>query len=97
MKTINAVLKLLSALAVIAGTVYLIATYGDKIVAWAKSMMAKCPCCCGDCEDAPVEEAAPAEEAPAEEAPAAEETPAEEEAPAADETAPVAEEEDFEA
>ena len=49
MKTINAVLKLLSALAVIAGTVYLIATYGDKIVAWAKSMMAKCPCCCGDC------------------------------------------------
>lgn len=97
MKTIHAVLKLLSVLAVIAGTVYLIATYGDRIVAWAKSMMAKCPCCCGDCEDAPVEEAAPAEEAPAEEAPAAEEASAAEEAPVSDEAAPVAEEEDFEA
>ena len=95
MKTIHAVLKLLSVLAVIAGTVYLIATYGDRIVAWAKSMMAKCPCCCGDCEDAPVEEAAPAKEEPAEEAPAADS--AAEEAPVSDEAAPVAEEEDFEA
>ena len=100
MKTINAVLKLLSVLAVIAGTVYLIATYGDKIVAWAKSMMAKCPCC-GGCEELPVTEEAPVEEAPveeapAEEAPAAEEAPVEE-APAAEESAPVAEEEDFEA
>lgn len=102
MKTLGAIIKLMTALATVAGAVYIIATYGDKIVAWAKDVMAKLPCteCCSAPaeEEAPVEEAAPAEEAPAEE-PAAEEAPAEEEAPAAEEAvdAPVAEEADFEA
>ena len=44
------VLKILTALAAIAGTVYVIATYGDKIVAWAKNLLASCPCCNDTCE-----------------------------------------------
>lgn len=44
------VLKVLTALAAIAGIVYVIATYGDKIVAWAKKIMAACPCCNNTCE-----------------------------------------------
>ncbi|MDD5953646.1 MAG: hypothetical protein PUD38_00415 [Firmicutes bacterium] len=97
MKTI---LKVLSALAAIAGAVYVIATYGDKIVAWAKKIMASCPCCSEACKcacesesdtEAPAEEA-PAEEVPAEEAPA-EEAPVEEVVIADNE--PVAVDEDF--
>ena len=89
------VLKVFSALAAAAGIVYLIATYGEEIVAWAKKLMERCPCCkvIPDAEEAATEEAAaPAEEAPAEGAPV-EETPAEE-APA--EETVVAEEADFE-
>ena len=44
------VLKILTALAAIAGIVYVIATYGDKIVAWAKKILASCPCCNKTCE-----------------------------------------------
>ena len=58
MKVFAAVVKVLAALAAVAGAVYAIATYGDKIVAWAKNLMAKCPCSCTQ---------VPAEEAPAEE------------------------------
>ena len=91
--------KILTALATIAGAVYIVATYGEQIVAWCKkvwSMLPKCPCC----EEAEaveefVEEAA-AEEAPAEEA-AAEEVSVEEAAPevVVAENEPVAAEEDF--
>ena len=91
-------LKLLTALATIAGVVYVVATYGDKIVEWAKKIwaaMPKCPCC----EEAePAAEEAVVEEAAAEE-PVAEEARAEEEPVAeevvVEETAPVAEEADF--
>lgn len=91
-------LKLLTALATIAGVVYVVATYGDKIVEWAKKIwaaMPKCPCC----EEAePAAEEAVVEEAVAEE-PVAEEAPAQEEPVAeevvVEETAPVAEEADF--
>ena len=44
------VLKILTALAAIAGIVYVIATNGDKIVAWAKKILASCPCCNDTCE-----------------------------------------------
>lgn len=103
MKSLNIILKVLSALATVAGIVYLIATYGDKIVAWAKDLMAKCPCNCEEAAEAEetVEEATEeAVEETVEEAPASEEVPAEapaEEAPAAEDNAPVADEEDFEA
>ena len=49
MKTASVILKILAALAAIAGIVYVIATYGDKIVAWAKGLLGKCKCGC-DCE-----------------------------------------------
>ena len=100
MKTI---LKLLTALAAIAGVVYVIATFGDKIVAWAKGILPTCDCKCdgectcgGECtcneEDIAVE--TPAEEAVEE---VVEEEVVAEEAPVVDEGEPVAEEADFEA
>ena len=103
MKAFSTVVKILTALAAVAGAVYVVATYGDKIVAWAKKMWASMPQCpaCEETEEV-VEEAA-AEEVV--ETPAAEEVPAEE--PAAEEVPvaevvveegePVAEEADFEA
>ena len=95
MKTVKCVMKVLAALAAIAGAVYLIAAYGDKLVAWAKRVIGCCPW-----DEGMEEEEAPAEEAPvaetsAEEAPA-EEAPAAEEVPAVEDNAPVASEEDFE-
>ena len=51
MKTVNTIVKIVTALAAIAGAIYLIATYGDKIVAWAKKILGSCKCCCdGECE-----------------------------------------------
>lgn len=102
MKTFTIIAKILAALATIAGIVYLVATYGDKIVAWTKKLLGSCPCCNGDCEcecegececeeaeEVSVEEV-PVEEAPVEEAPVVEEA-------AAPEGEIVAEETDFEA
>lgn len=98
MKTLNAVVKLLAALAALAGVIYLIAVYGDRIVAWAKKLLGCCPWDEG--EEAPAEEETPAEETLAEEVPAeevpAEEIPAEAPAAAAEDNTPVANEEDFE-
>lgn len=102
MKVFTNIVKVLVALAAVAGAVYAVATYGDKLVAWAKKLLNGCPCTCDcdcdcacdcDCEEveAPVEQPV-AEEAPAQEAPM--EEPAVEEAPADD--APVADEADFE-
>lgn len=98
MKTINAVVKVLAVLAAVTGIIFVIAAYGDKIVAWAKRVIGCCPWDEGmEEEGAPAEEA---EEAPAAVEPAAEEAPEEapaaEEAPAVEDNAPVASEEDFE-
>ena len=80
MKAINIIIKLIVALAAIAGAVYVAATYGDKIVAWCKKVVnCKCFCACDcDCEcDCQCEDEAccceevAAPEAPAEEAPVA--------------------------
>ena len=101
MKIAATIGKILAAVAAVAGAVYLIATYGDAIVAWAKKFLG-CTCCCdeeccceeGECccgEECCCEEAAPVEEAAEEAAPA--EEAAEEAAPAED----VATEADFEA
>lgn len=104
MKTLNAVLKVLTALATVAGAIYIVATYGEQIVAWAKKTLAclpKCPCCEKDetveeVPASPAAEEAPAEAPAAEEVPAVEE-PAEEPAPevVVAENEPVAEETDF--
>lgn len=53
MKVFSTIMKIVVALAAIAGAVYVAATYGDKIVAWAKKLLGKCECCCGcgcDCD-----------------------------------------------
>lgn len=97
MKTLNAIVKVLAVLAAVAGTIYVIAAFGDKIVAWAKRVIGCCPWDEGmeeEATEAPAEEEKA--EAPAEE-PVAEEVPAEEEKTApADDNAPTANEEDFE-
>lgn len=109
MKTLNAVIKVLTALAAVAGVVYIVATYGEQIVAWAKKMLnalPKCPNCDCNCEvveeaaeeaevETPAEEVEAAPEAAAEEV--AEEVLAEEPAPeiVVAEHEPVAEEADF--
>ena len=53
MKAMKVIAKILAALVAVAGAVYVIATYGDKIVAWAKKLLkrAECQCDCeGDCD-----------------------------------------------
>lgn len=100
MKAFSVIAKIIGALVLIAGAVYVVATYGDKIVAWAKSIL-PCKCCKGDAEET-TEEAA--EEAAEEVAEAVEETveaveeaveAVEEAVEAATEEAPTAEETDF--
>lgn len=93
-------MKILSALAAIVGVIYVVATYGDKIVQWAKNLLASCPFCSNDCEV--VEEDFVAEEPVTEEAPAVEvaveETPVVDEAEVeivVESNEPVAEETDF--
>jgi hypothetical protein len=102
MKVLNTIIKILTALAAVAGAVYIIATYGEKIVAWAKQLWSAMPQCPA-CEEAEVVEEY-TEEAAAEvvEEPAAEEVPVEEaveEESAPEiivaENEPVAEEADF--
>lgn len=95
MKAFNTIVKILAALAAVAGAVYVVATYGDKIVAWAKQLWKKLPHPEGTVEiyadadvDAVSEEAPEAPEAPAEEV-------ASEDAPEIVEHEPVADEADF--
>jgi len=93
--------KIMTALATVTGAVYIIATYGEQIVAWAKKLlnaMPKCPACeeaevVEEVVEEVIEEEA-AEEAVAEEVPVEE---AVEEAPevVVAEHEPVAAEEDF--
>ena len=94
------IVKILTALATIAGAVYIIATYGEQIVAWCKQIWSKMPKCPA-CEEAEIveeyaEETAPEAEAAVEE-PVAEEVPVEDAAPevVVAENEPVAAEEDF--
>ena len=49
MKLFYNILKLLTALAVIAGIVYVVIAYGDKIVAWVKKVLHWDCCCNSDC------------------------------------------------
>ena len=55
MKIFANIMKIVAALAAVAGLVYVVATYGDKIVAWAKKTLKICaPCCCDEeccCEE----------------------------------------------
>ena len=94
MKAMNTILKILTALAAVAGVIYIVATYGEQIVAWCKKTLEsfpKCPCCEKVEAAEEVEEEVAAEEAVEE--PVAEEVPVEEVLVADDE--PVADEADF--
>ena len=93
MKAAKVIAKILVALAAVAGAVYVIATYGNQIVAWCKKVLASlpCPCCKGEVVEEAAEETV--EEAVEEAVEAVEEVPAEE--PAAE--AVEAEDADFEA
>ena len=51
MKVFSTIMKIVAALAAIAGIIYVVATYGDKIVAWAKKLLGKLECCCCCDED----------------------------------------------
>ena len=93
-------IKILTALATIAGVIYIVATYGEQIVAWCKkiwNMLPKCPCC----EEAETVEAFEEETAPAAAEAVAEEIPVEavveDAAPeiVVSDNEPVAAEEDF--
>jgi len=45
MKTAKIIAKIVVALAAVAGAVYVVATYGEQIVAWCKKVLASLPCC----------------------------------------------------
>lgn len=105
MKVFSTIVKIGVAVAAVAGAVYAAATYGDKIVAWAKNLLSRCKCggkcCCKNAsepEEEPVETVETAEEA-VEEAESVE--PTEEEAESSeqvesDENTVTADEADFE-
>ncbi len=42
MKTLNTIMKILAIVAAIAGIVYVVITYGDKILAWTNRMLGRC-------------------------------------------------------
>lgn len=67
MKAFGVILKILAALAAVAGIVYVVATYGDKIVAWARKLLNGCCCCDCDCEECECDCECDCEEVPAEE------------------------------
>lgn len=66
MKIVSVVAKVLAALAAAVGAIYLLATYGEQIVAWCKKVMNSLPTCqcCNEAEpvaeEAPVAPVAPA-------------------------------------
>lgn len=45
MKIFSVIAKILAVLSAVIGAIYVLATYGDKIVAWCKDVMARLPEC----------------------------------------------------
>lgn len=71
MKAATIIAKILTVLATVAGAIYLLATYGDKIVEWCKNLIASMPkieCTKGEEEAEEAEEAEETVEEAAEEA-----------------------------
>lgn len=50
MKAFGIILKLVAALATVAGIAYVVMKYDDTIVAWVKEKLG-ITCCCGCCDD----------------------------------------------
>ena len=102
MKNFALIAKILTAVAALVGIAYIIATYGEQIVAWAKKLLHACPCKCtaDDCANCECDLDCPADEEIFDDDDEIEVEIEEieeevQEAPV-DETAPVAEEADFE-
>ena len=97
MKTGKLIAKILVAVAAVAGAVFVVATYGEQIVAWCKKLLESCKCKCnGECQCEAAEEAVEAVEEAAEEVVEAVEEAAEEAVEAVEEAAEeVVEEADF--
>lgn len=100
MKTFKVIAKILVALAAVAGVVYVVATYGDKIAAWAKKLLGckcggNCQCVCGAEDTCDCVENSSDDSGDAEATPAAENS-ADEASPAIEDGAVVADEADFE-
>ena len=103
MKNFALIAKIVTAIAAIVGFAYIIATYGEQIIAWAKKLLNSCPCHCtaDDCANCECELNCPAAEEVVEDEFEVEEEVEdnddedEEEVPE-DESAPIAEEADFE-
>lgn len=57
MKSGSTIAKIVAAVVVLAGIAFIVATYGDKIVAWTKRLLGKCDCNFEDydCEELPTE------------------------------------------
>ena len=72
MKVFGKIMKILAALAMVAGAIYLLATYGDQICAWARKVLNRFNCCCCGGDEIIIED--PAAEVAAEEGPISEET-----------------------
>lgn len=69
MKVAAVIAKILTVLATVAGAIYLLATYGDKIVEWCKNLIASMPKIeCTECEEEEAEETEETVEEAAEEA-----------------------------
>lgn len=105
MKNAALIAKIVTALAAVVGFAYIIATYGEQIIEWAKKLLNNCPCKCNaeDCADCECELDCPADEMDEEPEVETDEVEDEEEVvievyeeKPAEETAPVAEEADFE-
>ena len=97
MKNFALIAKILTAIAAIVGFAYIVATYGEQIVEWAKKLLNSCPCkcTCDDCADCECELECPAADETEEDAFVATAEEVVEAAPVP-ETSPVAEEADFE-
>ena len=73
MKVFRVIMKIFAALLAVAGAIYVLAAYGDKIVSWCKMLLDKVNnCCCNGtcCCDSTAEEVISAEVNPPEETPA---------------------------
>lgn len=99
MKALKTLFKIMTVLAACAGAIYVIVVYGDRIVAWAKKLLGRCPFVPYEDLDSDFDfdfdqEFSPVVQVPVAEAPAAET--ASEETVAVNEAEPVAEDRDFE-
>ena len=65
MKIAAVIAKILAALATVVGAIYLLATYGEQIVAWCKKVMASLPEITFENDEAEPEVEEEADEAPA--------------------------------